>query len=89
MKRKDDGTGRSGELTEAEKQRMNQWVAAGKAAYSVKEAAAELGVSTWFVRAEIKRGWLQCSQVSGRVLIPGWELIRYLISGTRVGPTTP
>jgi len=89
MKKKRTRMERTEELTVEEQKRMDQMVAGNKVAYSVKEAAVELGVSTWFVRAEIKRGWLGTSQLSGRVLIPGWELVRYLISGTRVNPTTP
>jgi len=83
---------RSGEMCELptpEEQQLKRMVPGNKMAYSVKEAAVALGVSTWFVRAEIKRGLLGRAQVSGRVLIPSWELVRYLVSGERSGPKAP
>ena len=81
-----DGT--SWLLTEAE-QPLNQLIPKNKLAYSVNEAGAALGVSTWFIRAEIKRGYLHTTGLRGRVLIPIWELVRYLLAGVHTETPTP
>ncbi len=47
-------------------------------AYSVREAAAALGVSTRTIVREIKRGHLQAVRVSRRVVIPTTALTQYL-----------
>ena len=75
--------------TPEEQQQLKRLVPENKLAYNIKEAAAALGVSTWLVRAEIKRGGLHKTLVGGRILISCWELVRYLISGTPMETTTP
>lgn len=60
--------------------------AGDKLAYSVKEAAAAIGVSAWYIRDEMAQGHLAYSCPRGRQLIPRWELIRYLESA--MSPTT-
>lgn len=52
-----------------------------KLAYSIKEAAEYLGVSTWYIRSEIKRGALLYSRPRGRIMIPYWNLLDYLRDG--------
>lgn len=80
--------GRSWMVTGAE-QHLNQLIPKNKLAYSVNEAGAALGVSTWFIRAEIKRGYLHTTGLRGRVLIPIWELVRYLLAGVHTETPTP
>ncbi len=53
-------------------------ISCSKLAYSVKEAAAAIGVSEWYIREEIKLGKLGFCGTRGRIIIPVWELIRYL-----------
>ena len=57
-----------------------------KLAYSVSEAAAALGVSEWYIRDEIGREQIAVSRARGRVIIPRWELIRYLKENMQGGP---
>ena len=57
-----------------------------KLAYSVSEAAAALGVSEWYIRDEIGREQIAFSRARGRVIIPRWELIRYLKENMQGGP---
>ncbi len=45
-------------------------------AYSVKEAAAALGVSEWMVREEVRTGRIDSVRLSSRILIPRRELDR-------------
>jgi len=49
-----------------------------KLAYSVSEAAAALGVSEWYIRDEISHKMIAVSKARGRLIIPRWELVRYL-----------
>lgn len=51
-----------------------------KLGFSAAEAAAAIGVSTWFIYEEIKRGLLGCSILHGRKIIPRWTLEEYLRS---------
>ena len=51
-----------------------------KLAYNVKEAAAALGVSPWYIRDEMAHGNLAYCCPRGRKMIPRWELVRYLKS---------
>lgn len=54
-------------------------LAAGdKIAYNVLEAAAAMGLSEWFIRDEIKKQRLAMCKIRGRILIPRYELERYL-----------
>jgi len=46
--------------------------------FSAAEAAAAIGVSTWFIYEEIKQGLLGCSILHGRKIIPRWTLEEYL-----------
>lgn len=39
-------------------------------AYTVKEAAAALGISEWTVREEISRGHIESFRMGARILIP-------------------
>ena len=39
-------------------------------AYTVKEAAAALGVSEWMIREEIRTGKIECIRMGSRILIP-------------------
>ena len=43
-------------------------------AYTVKEAAAALGVSEWMVREEINRKRIHSVKMGARLLIPLWAL---------------
>ena len=43
-------------------------------AYTVKEAAAALGVSEWMVREELSRKTLFSVKMGARLLIPRWAL---------------
>lgn len=49
-----------------------------KLAYNVREAAAALGVSEWYIRDEIGKKMLAITQARGRILIPRRELERYI-----------
>lgn len=49
-----------------------------KLAYNVREAAAALGVSEWYIRDEIGKKMLATTQARGRILIPRRELDRYI-----------
>ena len=49
-----------------------------KLAYNVREAAAALGVSEWYIRDEIGKKMLAVTQARGRILIPRRELERYI-----------
>ena len=44
--------------------------------YSVKEAAAALGVSEWMVREELRTGRIDSVRLGSRILIPRRELER-------------
>ena len=61
--------------------------AGDKLAYSVKEAADAIGVSVWYIRDEMAQGHLAYSCPRGRLLIPRWELVRYLESA--MSPAAP
>ena len=54
--------------------------------YSVKEAAAALGVSEWMVREEIRVGRIDSVRFGARILIPRQALERLVV--TRNRPTT-
>ena len=54
--------------------------------YSVKEAAAALGVSEWMVREEIRVGRIDSVRFGARILIPRQAL--NASSATRDGPPT-
>jgi excisionase family DNA binding protein len=54
-------------------------------AYSVREAAAALGVSSRTIVREIQRGHLRAARVGKRVLVPQSELERLISEGC----TTP
>ena len=43
-------------------------------AYTVKEAAAALGVSEWMVREEIRQQRIHSVKMGARLLIPRWAL---------------
>ena len=49
-----------------------------KKAYSVAEAAEELGVSQWLVREAIRRGEIRCARIGKRIIIPAAEIDRFL-----------
>jgi len=54
-------------------------------AYSLREAAAALGISVGLVRLEIKRQALCPVRLGGRVMIELAEMRRYLRAGRRIG----
>ena len=43
-------------------------------AYTVKDAAAALGVSEWMVREEIRQQRIRSVKMGARLLIPRWAL---------------
>ena len=49
-----------------------------KKAYSVAEAAEELGVSQWLVREAIRRGEIHCNRIGKRVIIPAAAIDQFL-----------
>ncbi len=49
-----------------------------KLGFSVAEAAAAVGVSSWFIYEEIKRGCIGYAKLHGRKVIPRWDLEKYL-----------
>ncbi len=49
-----------------------------KKAYSVAEAAEELGVSQWLVREAIRRGEIRSIRIGKRIIIPAAEIDRFL-----------
>lgn len=77
------------ETEKARRQQESAPVAAAsgdKLAYSVREAAKALGVSEWYIRDEIDRNMLAVSKARGRILIPRWELDRYIVDNLQAGP---
>ncbi len=55
-------------------------------AYTVKEAAAALGVSEWMVREEINQKRIYSVKMGARLLIPRWALEERLGMGTEAQP---
>lgn len=52
-----------------------------KLAYSIKEAAHELGVSQSLLKQELRHGRIKSVQIGARVLIPRWALEERLSPG--------
>ena len=50
--------------------------ATDRIAYTVKEAAAALGVSQWIIREEIRTGKIEAIRLGKRILIPRQTLER-------------
>ena len=55
-------------------------------AYTVKEAAAALGVSEWMVREEINQQRIYSVKMGARLLIPRWALEERLGMATEAQP---
>ena len=54
-----------------------------RGSYSVREAAKILGVSSWLIREQCRRGTLHHVRMGGRILIPRWVLDKLVGKPTR------